>query len=116
MSVAARLASLERKHGGVRDECHCGGGSPKLLFCRDPSVPVPPRRRCERCGRDVPCLLVGIGPPVPGEIVAREPAYQAFGGLRDFYDGTVRNVPPYEYVPRGTLRALVCGEAARNSP
>jgi hypothetical protein len=109
MSVSSRLSSLERKHGGLGDECRCDGGKQALLYCRNPSVTPPPQDRCPRCGRAVPRVIIGKPAPLPGEEDDDSPAYQRFAGLLEYYVGTVRRVPAYEAIGPDGLRALAYG-------
>ena len=107
MSISARLAFLERRHGGAQGECRCDGGSPELLYCRKPSEPAPPPRRCPRCTRPVPRVVIEMQTPVPGEMPDDGPAHESFDTIRDFYTGTVRRVPAYEVIPPDGLRAAL---------
>jgi hypothetical protein len=81
MRLRSRVEAIERRQSPT-GECGCNGGSPTILCCRDPSVPTPPPRRCERCGRPVPRIVVRVNrTPLP---VA--PACREYTKLRDFYE------------------------------
>ena len=89
MRIRSRIDALERR-AGPTGECRCPATRHQLLYCRDPSVPEPPPKRCAGCGLPVRRLLLGKQPPLPGELPDEGPAYQEFASLREFYIGTVR--------------------------